>query len=469
MSSKNPFSSPALSPAPGPSSSLPQRSISPPLPPLPPDESTATTRPLSAPPSSPPVPVPTSNNHRSPIPFEDDLPPAYTPAADPTLGEATVELGPRRPFQRPPAPRLLTPHSTGHPSSVPGSVPPASQIINPPWHQPPGQTYRSGPLSPSSVAFPQQQPNGPQHHTWHSSHTYSTSLGYPKTRTQGGGGLIGALIDTVKDVVDVISGAHEERMLAAQQANAGAYAPSYPSVQGQYSPPHVPPPPGPASQPQERSIPNSPTSNVPDDGSPTRTPIPGHPLLRDGMLLVYPKDYVCPKCRNTGYKDYDPTHPCRKCWDKYAKSYTGALTYTPWSSAADTRTSRMQRPLPRAGSSRQYMMSNPSSPSTRSSAPRMGCIVPPPHPSTPHSRSVSQPILPFQPQHSGVGPTYYVQNPLLGMGTTAPVPYATPVPPGDPRLGGRVCLRCGGSGMRVQMLIDLTTCQVCGGVGRVWT
>ncbi|KIM60116.1 hypothetical protein SCLCIDRAFT_124973 [Scleroderma citrinum Foug A] len=410
-------------------------------------------RPLSAPPSSPPAFEPPSDGHRSqPIPLEDDLPPAYTPAPDPTLGEATVEVGPRRPFQ-PPRHPLLTPHPTGHTGSVP-------QANNTPWHQTPGQAYHSGALPPSSSAFPQQQPNGPQHHTWQSSHMYSTSPGYPMTRTQGGGGLIGSLIDTVRDVVDVISGAHDERLLAAQRASAGAYSPSNLPAQEQYSPPPAATSASPPSGSQATNLtPRSPTSMVPDDGSPTRTPVPGHPLLRDEMLLVYPKDYFCPKCRNTGYKDYDPTHPCRRCWEKYAKPYTGALVYAPWSSsAADASTSRMQRPLPRTPQR-----------ATSSRSSRMGCIVPPPQSSTSHARSVSQPILPLQPQHSGTGLTYYVHNPMLGMGMTPPVPYATPVSPGDPRLGGRICFRCGGSGMRVQMLIDLTTCQVCGGIGRLWS
>jgi len=283
MSGKNTFRSPA--PA-----LEPQRPTSPPLPSLPPDEPIAMTRPLSAPPSSPPAPAPPSNGHQFPIPLEDDLPPAYTPAPDPTLGEATVELGPRRPFQPPQMHPSLTPHPTGHTGNVP-------QANNPPWHQTPGQIYHSGAFSPSSSAFPQQQPNGPQHHTWHSSHMYSTSLGYPKTRTQGSGGLIGALIDTVRDVVDVISGAHDERLLAEQRASAGAYSPSNLPMQGQYAPPPAATSASPPLGNQATDLTSrSPTLTVPDDGSPTRTPVPGHPLLRDGMLLVYPKNYLCPKC-----------------------------------------------------------------------------------------------------------------------------------------------------------------------------
>jgi len=36
--------------------------------------------------------------------------------------------------------------------------------------------------------------------------------------------------------------------------------------------------------------------SVPDDGRPTRTPVPGHPLLNNGKTLVYPAGYQCSKC-----------------------------------------------------------------------------------------------------------------------------------------------------------------------------
>jgi len=39
-----------------------------------------------------------------------------------------------------------------------------------------------------------------------------------------------------------------------------------------------------------------PQNSIPDDGKPTRTPVPGHPLLNDGKTLVYPSGYECNKC-----------------------------------------------------------------------------------------------------------------------------------------------------------------------------
>ncbi|KAH7910242.1 hypothetical protein BJ138DRAFT_132744, partial [Hygrophoropsis aurantiaca] len=65
--------------------------------------------------------------------------------------------------------------------------------------------------------------------------------------------------------------------------------------------------------------------DVPDDGSPTIMPVPGHPLLKNGMLLVYPGQFFCMKCRNTGYKNYQPSNPCRKCWTNFSKPYNGRL------------------------------------------------------------------------------------------------------------------------------------------------
>ncbi|KAF9224230.1 hypothetical protein BS17DRAFT_780712 [Gyrodon lividus] len=443
MSGNNPFRAQEKSPetaSPAPNS---RRSSSPPLPPLPPSSPTTMTRSSTAISSPSVTPAVVSSNVTGAVTtstaaetkhIDEDLPPAYTSAADPTIGEATIELGPRRPFQEP----LRNP-----PSSSSGSgFHPQQQ---PQWHQPPGQRYH--PQSQSSW-HPQPQPNqAPWQTQW-----YPNSYGGQRP---GAGGLLGALFDTVRDVVDVVSGAHEERMTAAQRANAGTYATPY-NRSGAVAP-YAPP----AGVRRSSTPPRSPPPIIPDDGTPTRTPVPGHPLLRDGNLIVYPKDHLCVKCRNTGYKNYDPGQPCRKCWEKYGKPYTGALAYTSWASSGNDP--RMQRALPKFV------------------PPQLAGLGPSPSPGFPsrglqrhefpstvqHSRSVSQPHFPIHPQPTG--PSYYVVNPLLSMGSTSPVPHAIPVSPGDPRLGGRMCMRCGGGGVRPLLLIDVMTCEVCGGVGRVWT
>ncbi|KAG6810619.1 hypothetical protein H0H92_011087 [Tricholoma furcatifolium] len=60
--------------------------------------------------------------------------------------------------------------------------------------------------------------------------------------------------------------------------------------------------------------------------APTTTATPGRPLLLDGKLLVYPRDFVCPKCNNIGYKHADPSDPCKKCWERYAKPFSVRAT-----------------------------------------------------------------------------------------------------------------------------------------------
>ena len=51
---------------------------------------------------------------------------------------------------------------------------------------------------------------------------------------------------------------------------------------------------------------------------------------------------------------------------------------------------------------------------------------------------------------------------------SAPPPRSTVVQPGDPRIGGRFCSECSGSGVVPFMLFEETTCAVCGGVGRIF-
>ena len=51
---------------------------------------------------------------------------------------------------------------------------------------------------------------------------------------------------------------------------------------------------------------------------------------------------------------------------------------------------------------------------------------------------------------------------------SAPPPRSTVVQPGDPRIGGRFCYECSGSGVVPFMLFEETTCAVCEGVGRIF-
>lgn len=53
----------------------------------------------------------------------------------------------------------------------------------------------------------------------------------------------------------------------------------------------------PAGVPHQPPLNPSQSQNpFPDDGRPTRTPVPGHPLLNNGKTLVYTMGYECDKC-----------------------------------------------------------------------------------------------------------------------------------------------------------------------------
>ena len=52
--------------------------------------------------------------------------------------------------------------------------------------------------------------------------------------------------------------------------------------------------------------------------------------------------------------------------------------------------------------------------------------------------------------------------------TSHPPPGATVLSPGDPRIGGLLCWRCGGRGTISFLIFDEEACSVCGGMGRVF-
>lgn len=164
---------------------------------------------------------------------------------------------------------------------------------------------------------------------------------------------------------------------------------------------------------------------------------------------------------NTGFKNFDPTHPCRKCWDRYAKPYAGAITYTPWSNQSNGPSSsrannNFQRPLPSfrpphlARSTTHAHNRAISNPDSHLSYARTSAS-----PSSSPLRQYPHPAIP--------PPQIHVTSPY-----SAPPPGSTVVQPGDPRIGGRLCYKCSGSGVVPFMLFEETTCAVCGGVGRIF-
>ncbi|GAA5861841.1 hypothetical protein JCM3774_001321 [Rhodotorula dairenensis] len=209
----------------------------------------------------------------------------------------------------------------------------------------------------------------------------------------------------------------------------------YPYSTGPYSPSMSPPVVAPPLPPRQPSSPAGPVASPPPPPPPTgykpqETPVPGQPLLYGGKLLVYPPGKeTCWKCSNTGYKPFDPytgyrgddpNHPCKNCWKKYGKPYTSAM---------------------------RIALENPTSP-------------PPPN--------YQRPLRLLQtPATRPVAPNV--------IGTTSRGPYVPLNPntivvrPGDPRIGGVLCRKCGGTGTQMGIFIfDEDTCDVCNGAGRVF-
>ncbi|PWN94096.1 hypothetical protein FA10DRAFT_264681 [Acaromyces ingoldii] len=94
---------------------------------------------------------------------------------------------------------------------------------------------------------------------------------------------------------------------------------------------------------------------------------------------------------------------------------------------------------------------------------------PPHHPSSPQQQH------PFQyPQHPpggypGAGGGGGFPRPPFAMPHHAgmPPPGAMVVHPGDPRIGGRLCYKCGGAGVRDALFLFQETCYHCNGLGRI--
>ncbi|KAG6874679.1 hypothetical protein C0993_012650, partial [Termitomyces sp. T159_Od127] len=361
-------------------------------------------------------------------------------------GESTVQYGPRRPFQTAPAVQR-PPHI-----AIPARPTPSH-----------AQTAHAQPLTPTQSLFRQ-------------------------------------IRDSITSVVDDAASQSRPRPSSSWTSYPGARASGswYNQGPGPTSPsPHAPPlpprpatanPPSPESpisdfarefyaagsgnvnetQHQRRSSASSSASaSASVSHAPTSTPTPGRPLLRDGKLLVYPKGYVCRKCTfpvssllsithpstgsNVGYKHSDPSHPCTKCWSKYAKPFSGPLAYSYSAPSDEPTSSTFQRPLPNFRSPRS-----------------------PPAPApAPHPQTYAQPQPPVPPP-ANYGYGHPTAHPPAHRPNTIPVsPWAAPPPgapvyyAGDARLGGRMCWNCAGKG-RVTLFFFDSTCEVCEGIGRVY-
>ncbi|KAG7450758.1 uncharacterized protein BT62DRAFT_928036 [Guyanagaster necrorhizus] len=443
MSSHNPFRDPARLRPSSSSSSISSTTLPPSLPPKSqpnnphPEPSSPAAASTSSPtsrsavnPNNSSVSLPSQPSEElrpDPTGLTEDLPPAYTPGPNVYQGESTVEFGPARPFQRPPRsqpspqlqpqPVLLQPtptgwstsssisqnHYTGRPPSLLQQL--TGQIVSQLTGASSNGSY-SRYQSPSWSGYPGQQ-----------THNTTPSL-LPRPSSAAG-----------RFAPPPGPPPHDAPPLPARRNPISA---------GGHEPPQGPPPSSGPSSPH--SGPPPAPSQARNDGRPTTTPVPGHPLLNNHRLLVYPTGFECDKCRNTGYKQNDPSHPCRKCWAKYSKPFTGALTYTDFSPESRA-TGNFQRPLPSYHSPQ-------SSSNFRPAPPNLGYQ---PSYITPH-RGFLPPPRPMVTQLNG-----------FNQAPRGSVVYPT----GDPRIGGRLCWRCEGSGL-ISFLFLEDNCPVCGGIGRTF-
>ncbi|KAF9458887.1 hypothetical protein BDZ94DRAFT_63802 [Collybia nuda] len=482
--SRNPFRSPAPTPqVTGASSS----SLNYAPPPGPPSMAARTTRNGSA--------------AEDPTGLMDEAPPAYTPGPDVYQGEETIEYGPRRPFQSAPPPPGRAPQQplpqqqqqrTGAHNQAPtpsiaihtspmssssshGQTPSlwrqltgqlAAQLANtsisspssapPPtgsWSTYPGrqeQTYTgSSSRSWSGTGSGSRLPPPPQHPAAANSNSNSSLAPISATAPTS---------DFARDFYAAGAGAEPESARSAPNSPSG------------YAPPLGPPP---SSSPHRTTTqrhappPGPPPGQGQGSGRPTETPTPGHPLLRAGKLLVYPRGYECEKCHNVGYKHADPSHPCKKCWPKYAKPFQGPLVYAYTGGGGDTEfgegSTTFQRPLPdfrppQSGLGRSHTTAGSRSAPTSPAHPRVG----PQH----HSSPPPPPLPHFSPPLPHMGPPPRAVHSLSPY--TPPPPGAIVYAAGDPRIGGQPCWGCGGRGNVSFLVFDGMRCEVCSGIGRIF-
>ncbi|KAI5895789.1 uncharacterized protein SCHCODRAFT_02677266 [Schizophyllum commune H4-8] len=531
-------------------SSAPTSSSPPPLPPR--QGSTATYVPLSSPPTgatrtSPPTAGPSANTRASSPPPPsfmsiDEDPPDYTPTPDYRHGEETLEYGPSRPFQRPQptaqgyngwtaqAQRpqhtgaYLSPHPTGvflspqptgsgrrpSPGGLLGQLASAVDRALENLATPPGSTYGPGygqrppqppippvppmpprpPMSPMGrPPMPPQQPRpppapgAPPPPPLHPQHT-GLRPEYTGLRPQPTGSAPPRPeSDFARDFYAAgpadVNGVPQSSSTPHLSAPAG----SSPTAASPSS----------ANNSHSRATSSPSSSNAASTNlRPTTTPTPGHPLLRDNRVLVYPAGYECPKCGNTGYKHGDPDQPCKRCWRKYGRAYEGALTYADFGPGGD---GRMQRPL-RAQQPPQQSQSFSGRRPTNGGPPgaayhdrrpgSAGASFGRPQPASfgpSYSRvpgtglrvPANGPLLAHRPSWSAGTPSGAWGSPAGAWGGGPPMrtgygaapPGAVVYAPGDPRIGGRPCWRCGGDGTVSSFFgLDEDTCNVCGGIGQ---
>lgn len=173
-----------------------------------------------------------------------------------------------------------------------------------------------------------------------------------------------------------------------------------------------------------------------------------------------------------GLKGFETSHSCRKCWEKYSRPYSGPIVYTSWNDGPSNR----QRPLlnlrspvtglSRSGSSIVGQARNDFSSQPGNSAGHSYPHPPPPPPPAFYPGQHPPPHLP--PTHLPPPPPRHPPPPMNhGPPSRGP---STPLvlQPGDPRIGGKPCWNCSGTGRTLGfLLMSDRICDTCHGIGRL--
>lgn len=315
------------------------------------------------------------------------------PVVSSKAAEAAPPLPPRdnTAYAPPPGPPPLP--STSRPSTSP----PAPPVDPPPAYTPSSQNQESTvDVGPRYSPFATQAPMEPQRTGW-----------------SEGGGNPGGFLEPGDPGYRPLGG-----------GGGGGFPGGHNSLRPSQGFHHTPQPPLPPRHPSASSghsynpSPHPPPHHTPSsqlDPTPSSVPIIGRPFLNHGQTLVYPPAFTCWKCQNTGWKDNDPTHPCRQCWKRYGRPFSGPLT----------------------------MAWNP--------------------PPANYQRPLAGPHRPMYPVGGWAGPDPGIYRPAVNH----PPPGSVVYRPGDPRIGGALCMKCGGAGVTIGFFED-DTCSRCGGVGRVF-
>lgn len=265
-------------------------SLEPPVSSTPPDSSVANHSSQVPTLNTPPAMSSTTGNVTSSGHDPLDEPPPYTPRADPLQGETTVEFGPSRPFQPPPAPPVqpsphprptpsgfLSPHPTGSSHRSRGGLwqqlsEQIDQIANQIERHATGLSSRTY-VSPQRTgaswsSYPGQSLNRPSSSTVPTSPPSAPAPPLPPRRPPS-------------SPVTVPEGTSDfaRDFYAAGTGDGLVSSPEENRTSNQTSQDPAPPP-----------------RHPPEEQGPTTTPVPGRPLLHDGQLLVYPKGHQCEKC-----------------------------------------------------------------------------------------------------------------------------------------------------------------------------